>query len=288
VFARLLFKLFGFALVAAAFSAPASAGLKEYPFRVAVQRGDTGSVLVAQNDGPSTVTASVGFSGDNTTTDVPLPGTIVLKPFTSQTLAKVVAVDRTRPGTSTIKTSVQYGDARAVHDRGARYRLPFSNREEFLVSQAFGGRLTTHSEPEHQHAVDIALPENTPILAARDGVIVDATYTFRRGGMDPDLKDKANVVMILHDDGTVAMYAHLAPREVGIRRGQYVTAGTMIGYSGDTGYSAGPHLHFAVTRPEVRSDGKVVHMAIPFLFYSGDPAVAFEPRAGTRVRALYR
>ena len=51
---------------------------------------------------------------------------------------------------------------------------------------------------------------------------------------------------ILHDDGTMAMYAHLKPEGVLVRIGQRVHAGQPIGLSGNTGFTTGPHLHFAV------------------------------------------
>lgn len=266
---------------------PAHAGLKDYPFRVAAKKLDTETQLVAQNDGPSTVTAHVAVSGDNMESAASWPMTVVLRPYTSSTLGAISNVDRTRPGSFSYRVSVQYGDVRSVHSPEARYRLPYENGSAFLISQAYGSQLTTHAEAHSEHAVDFGLPEGTPILAARDGLIVDMTLSFDRGGLDPDLRDKANVVLILHDDGTVAHYAHLGQRKPAVSRGQYVRAGTLIGYSGDTGYSQGPHLHFAVTRPEVSRDGVVKHVAIPVVFYAGIPAVDFAPQRGMQVTAVY-
>lgn len=53
---------------------------------------------------------------------------------------------------------------------------------------------------------------------------------------------------ILHDDGTIAVYAHLNRNSIRVRPGERVRAGQYIADSGNTGLSSGPHLHFAVQR----------------------------------------
>ena len=52
--------------------------------------------------------------------------------------------------------------------------------------------------------------------------------------------------MILHDDGTMSVYAHIDLASVNVRPGLHVRAGRQIARSGNTGFSSGPHLHFAV------------------------------------------
>ena len=79
------------------------------------------------------------------------------------------------------------------------------------------------------------MPERTPIMAARAGVVIDIENFHVRGGKEQDLLDKANSVTVLHEDGTMARYVHLnAGQYTWI--GQEVQAGTHIGYSGNTGY----------------------------------------------------
>ena len=53
---------------------------------------------------------------------------------------------------------------------------------------------------------------------------------------------------ILHDDGTFALYAHLNWNSIRVNPGDRVQAGQYIADSGNTGFSSGPHLHFAVQR----------------------------------------
>jgi hypothetical protein len=63
-----------------------------------------------------------------------------------------------------------------------------------------------------------------------------------RGGASPAMMDQANVVDILHDDGTIAMYAHLHWDSIQVHIGQHVDRGQYLANSGSTGFSTGPHL----------------------------------------------
>ena len=123
---------------------------------------------------------------------------------------------------------------------------PFPADSEYPISQGFQGE-RTHSTPDSEFAIDIVMPVGTPILAARDGTVMDVEEDFNRGGSDRGkFVDKANHVRILHDDGTMALYAHLDLASVGVRPGARIRAGQQIARSGNTGFSSGPHLHFAV------------------------------------------
>ena len=67
---------------------------------------------------------------------------------------------------------------------------------------------------------------------------------------------------IVHDDGTMALYAHLREGGVLVRVGQRVEKGQQIGLSGNTGFTSGPHLHFAL---QVNRDMRLV--SIPFRMF---------------------
>lgn len=125
------------------------------------------------------------------------------------------------------------------------YRLPFADAP-VRIGQGFGGAFS-HRDPANRYALDFALPERTPVLAARDGVVMEIRDDFREAGTDPArFGDGANLVRILHADGSMAVYAHLAAGEIAVRPGQAVHGGDRLGLSGNTGLSTGPHLHFAV------------------------------------------
>jgi len=108
------------------------------------------------------------------------------------------------------------------------------------VEQAWGGRYS-HADAENRHAVDFAAAPGTTVLAARDGVVMQVEMHDAGAG-----HGRANLVRILHGDGSMAVYAHLQPGGALVHPGQRVRRGQPIAVSGNSGASTGPHLHFAV------------------------------------------
>ena len=91
--------------------------------------------------------------------------------------------------------------------------------------------------PGHK-GMDIAVPWGTPVVAAADGQVIEANNYDSWG------YSWGYYVLIYHNGTYSTRYAHLS--SVAVSTGQYVTAGTVIGYEGDTGNVTGPHLHFEV------------------------------------------
>ncbi|RYY96423.1 MAG: M23 family metallopeptidase [Comamonadaceae bacterium] len=114
------------------------------------------------------------------------------------------------------------------------------------IDQGFGGSFS-HDDEQNRHALDFAADIGTPVFAARAGTVMQVEAGFRNSGRaSGDARGRANFIRLLHDDGSMALYAHLAIDGVQVRVGQQVQAGQRIGLSGNTGFSTGPHLHFAV------------------------------------------
>lgn len=274
-------------VVVLAGSIPAAAGIGDYPFRIVTRGTSADYQAVAENSGPAPITVHVSLSGRNLASDRAWPVTAVVPPHTALPLGRVYADERLGPADNArFDYSYHFGRADAVHDDAVAYRLPFEDGRGFEVSQAFGGALSTHDSDPLMHAIDFAMPAGSSVTAARAGVVVDVMLRYTEGGNDPRLVDRANTVSVAHDDGTVAEYAHLSPGPALVALGERVGAGDLLGYSGGTGYSSEPHLHFMVTRPEV-SLGRVIRVAVPVLFYGRDPAVRFSAQAGTTVWANY-
>lgn len=128
---------------------------------------------------------------------------------------------------------------------GTVYRLPFDPAVGIRVEQAWGGRFS-HRDEENRHAVDFALPVGTPVLAARRGTVMAVIDDAAPASGPTTATAPANLVRILHEDGSMAVYAHLAAASVYVRPGEVVAAGQPLALSGNSGHSSGPHLHFAV------------------------------------------
>ena len=85
------------------------------------------------------------------------------------------------------------------------------------------------------------------MLAAREGLVMQVEDDFEGAGLNREkFGGRANHVRIQHPDGTMGVYAHLQPESVTVQAGQRVRTGQRLGASGNTGFSSGPHLHFAV------------------------------------------
>lgn len=139
------------------------------------------------------------------------------------------------------------GSPTAVPSPSRLYRAPFSAGASFMVSQAYPLAIT-HVTPDSRYAIDMALPDGTPVNAAREGTVINLRHDSFHGAAAPTMLDQANFVEILHDDGTIAIYAHLQWDSIRVRIGQHVARGEYIANSGNTGFTTGPHLHFAVWR----------------------------------------
>ncbi|RDZ29442.1 peptidoglycan DD-metalloendopeptidase family protein [Lysobacter silvisoli] len=125
------------------------------------------------------------------------------------------------------------------------YLLPL-RQPSFRIDQGYGGQFS-HTDPENRYAVDFAAQIGTPVLAAREGVVMQVESDFDKAGLNREkYGGRANFVRIVHDDGSMALYAHLKADGALVRVGQRVRAGQQIGLSGNTGFTTGPHLHFAV------------------------------------------
>jgi murein DD-endopeptidase MepM/ murein hydrolase activator NlpD len=89
------------------------------------------------------------------------------------------------------------------------------------------------------HGVDYAAPTGTPVYTVGDGVVIQKGYQKSGGG---------NYIKIKHNGTYTTVYMHLNGFAKGIKVGQHVKQGDLIGYVGSTGLATGPHLDFRFYR----------------------------------------
>ena len=105
------------------------------------------------------------------------------------------------------------------------------------ISSGFGLRRHPILGYNRMHkGIDFAVPIGTPVMAAGSGVV---TYAGRSGGY-------GNLVVISHAKGYSTAYGHLLRFGRNIKKGARVTQGQLVAYSGNTGDSTGPHLHYEI------------------------------------------
>jgi len=254
--------------VAPAPAQPERPGLEAQPIHALRERDTTGApeyLVENLTAGPIEVRC-VLQSAENVGSDPPLPRHLVVPAQSEQLVAALHSIDRDRPSSAGVACDAMIGDPGAHPAENYTYASPFAVGTRFSLEQGFGGR-HSHEDEENRYALDFGVPEGTPVLAARAGVVTQVEDDFRASGTDPArYGDRANYVRILHDDGSMALYAHLAPGSLLRRPGDRVVVGQLVGKSGNTGFSTGPHLHFSVQR----NRGMALR-AIPFAMDGVDP-----------------
>jgi hypothetical protein len=122
------------------------------------------------------------------------------------------------------------------------YHLPFAKNSKFLLIQAYNSKMSHR----HELSVDFKMKKGSKICATRAGVVTAVKKDSDVGGLKDEYLSEGNHIIIKHNDGSDAMYWHLKKDGVLVNIGDTVAQGQHIGYSGNTGYTAFPHLHFQV------------------------------------------
>ena len=140
----------------------------------------------------------------------------------------------------------QAANGQSTKSNPGGYIWPVDSR---YITSTVGGRASPGGIGSTNHkGTDIGrVGYTSSVYAAKAGTVIVSQYSSSYG----------NYVVISHGSGNTTLYAHMSSRKVSV--GQYVNQGDVIGITGSTGNSTGPHLHFEVTENGVRvnplSDG---------------------------------
>lgn len=246
-------------LLLAALSSCTSAVRRDFQcaWRVCVGHDDTPSwrEYRATNSEPVPVTISLTLGSlENLRPMGPDHVDVVVPPRSAAVLARLATIEPNRPVGASVTIQIDLGSSTNVADDFV-YAVPFGGDEPRELVQGFDGPETHMGSM--RYSLDFAMPEGTPILAAREGVILLVQDGFTEGGTDPELLERANLVVVAHSDGSMASYGHLR-RGVRVRPGETVGEGQLLGFSGATGYAGQPHLHFHVGNRMLGEPGRTI------------------------------
>ena len=158
------------------------------------------------------------------------------------------------------------------------YTLPFEHKKKVFLVQGYESMFSHKGEK----ALDFKVKNGTKVYAARAGIVTAARKDSDKRGLKTKNLSDGNYIFIQHDDGSEANYWHFKKDGVLVNVGDTVQTGQLIGYSGNTGFSAFPHLHFEVRG--YNTAGK--YEQLPPRFYTRQGVVYLRP--GKFYRTLHQ
>jgi len=155
------------------------------------------------------------------------------------------------------ETSWQYGYPLTLDqdftEAGKRLAAGIPVDEVYRLGRFYAAKSPESHIGPFKWAVDFLVPDDTEVLAAENGIIVDVVDNFVTWGDDPKFRDSLNYITIRHRNGEFSQYCHLAQysvKERGLKVGDWVSRGRVIGRVGKTGWTDRDHLHFVVLKFE--------------------------------------
>ena len=167
-----------------------------------------------------------------------------------------------------LSVDVKYGDLNNLI-KDTVIALPYPKNKTHTVLQ--GNKTTfTHKYEYNKYAVDFKMNIGEEISAVYNGVVVAVLDQYNIGGANSRYQPYGNYIMLYHKDlGTYSEYFHLKFNGSLVKIGDEVKQGQIIGYSGNTGHSTEPHLHFNYSKPH-KKEGLI---SIPIRFNSGHNSI---------------
>lgn len=169
---------------------------------------------------------------------------VFLAPGQQKLVTTAVPLKRKTPGTFSYRSWFRYGDPTAMPDAAHVYRLPIADGHRAVI-RPFSAHGAESITPENENAVELVVPLDTPVVAARDGVVMEA-YGFEGQTDDGRPSSIGKYVLILHSDGSWGSYGWLKQGSLLVRAGDKVVAGQVIARSSSNPLGFDSFVQFSV------------------------------------------
>ncbi|MHA7056066.1 peptidoglycan DD-metalloendopeptidase family protein [Aquimarina sp. M1] len=208
------------------------------------ERIPNGYKIIATNPNPYPMTVRYTFTLENLKSSKGKQDIFVVPANAEKhIITELLIIKKNKSYTFSSTTIFQQGDHfLSKHDKDYDYHLPFSKNETYKLYQGYNGSFSHKNE----NALDFTMDVGTKILAAREGVVTNVVDENSKNCPRRKCMKYNNYIRVFHPDGTFAEYVHIKKDGAEVKVGDKITKGQLIGYSGNVGFSTGPHLHFVV------------------------------------------
>jgi len=237
------------------------------------------NVITVDNNESCPVSIEYEYSGENVKSSLANKSIIVIPANTKKFIvSKIDAEDQFKSYKFSYTVFYVFGDVNAKpSDSEEVYWLPYSTNTSQSIYQGYNGNFS------HQNAysLDFSHKLGAGIFAARSGKVIVTKSDSNQACLAKECAKYNNKIILLHEDGTFGEYVHLKKDGVVVNKGDDVKQGQLIGYSGNTGWSKGPHLHFSVFSNKI--DGERTYYKTKFrVKESPNPIYLQEKKTYTR------
>lgn len=205
--------------------------------------------LYVDNEEHAPISLEYSYTAENMGSSLPIKSVTVIPPLAKRfVLTELKTLDLQKKTHFNYTVYYVLGDVNVDYkEKDITYTLPFSPQKKHSVYQGYEGKFS-HQEAK---ALDFSLQIGEAVFAARSGKVVQNITINSKRCLTKECAKFNNKITILHDDGSLAEYVHLKQNGSVVKNGDQVSEGQLIGYSGNTGWSKGPHLHFSVYTPKI-------------------------------------
>lgn len=226
-----------------------------------------GYEIYADNDEYCDVSIKIDLTLKNMSSSEETDKVFVVPPRTKKALLLTLKSKKRGKYSYRYKTRYNLGNhLKKTYDDNYNYYLPSAVGEKFNVNQGYNGA-TTH---KGKNALDFGMPVGTPIYAIRGGIVIKVVENHDKGCPDEICQRYNNKILICHEDGTIAGYVHLMKDGALVNLGDTIQKGQLIGKSGNTGWTSGPHLHLEVFQQLM---GKRLYLKTKFKIDNGQKSI---------------